>query len=136
MRPHNLWGLFGIREFCMGLWYYMGNYGILWGVMGLYMGILWDFVGLYGIIWDYMGFYGILWDYMGLYGIIWDDVGLRGIMWDYMGLYGIIWDFVGFCGVIWGCCAGGSAAPQLVGFPWDWGRLMGFCCHCTPYHHH
>ena len=47
-RPHNLWGLYGIREFCMGLWYYMGNYGVLWGIMGLFM-------GLYGIIWDGVG---------------------------------------------------------------------------------
>ena len=31
-----------------------------------YMGLGWDYVGLYGIMWDYVGLYGIMWDFVGL----------------------------------------------------------------------
>ena len=57
---------------------YMGNYGVLWGIMGM---------GNYGELWGIVGFYGELW--------VWEIVGNYGKSLGCMGLYGELWGGMG-----------------------------------------
>ena len=53
----------------MGTYGSYGNLCALWGPMGLmgtFVGDLWDPLGTYGILWHPMGTYGIIWGSMGV----------------------------------------------------------------------